>query len=401
MTPDTNASTETTQNAAAAPATSRIHLLSLTRRVVFEGQLQLRTALHIGAGRSTEVAASDLPVVRDIRGFPYVPGSSLKGVLRSTLEGWIRGLGETRPGMWACDPISPGDCCVPAAAREGIRKECEGRNDSQALYERHILDRSCTTCLLFGSPWVASRVRVSDLPVVNGEQVRVEIRDGVGIDRVSRTAREHMKYDFEIVPPGTAFELSITVDNPADHELGLVVAGLRAFDRGEALLGGKVSRGLGWVKIALEQVRVLTPEGFLSGSSGKIHKAIPSPGDGSQKPGRVDPPGTLEEVLERLRGLVASSGPLDQSALITLLRQNDIGDECLQQVKSTFQRLLDEAVKRKVIVGTSKAYRVPVGNAAGGEAQGAAVPEVEPLDRFEERMLKALADRLEEVRTHV
>jgi len=39
------------------------------------------TPIHVGAGRSPGIV--DLPVVRDMFGLPYLPGSSLKGVLKS------------------------------------------------------------------------------------------------------------------------------------------------------------------------------------------------------------------------------------------------------------------------------------------------------------------------------
>jgi CRISPR-associated protein Cmr4 len=43
--------------------------------------LYTRTPLHIGCGTSVDVV--DLPIMRErITGFPVIPGSSLKGVLR-------------------------------------------------------------------------------------------------------------------------------------------------------------------------------------------------------------------------------------------------------------------------------------------------------------------------------
>ena len=43
------------------------------------------TPLHIGVGRTVGIV--DLPIVRDSLGFPVIPTSSLKGALRSQLEG--------------------------------------------------------------------------------------------------------------------------------------------------------------------------------------------------------------------------------------------------------------------------------------------------------------------------
>jgi len=60
------------------------------------GTLELLTGLHIGAGKdSIEIGGVDMPVIKDARTQePYIPGSSLKGKMRSLLE-WK--LGEIEP----------------------------------------------------------------------------------------------------------------------------------------------------------------------------------------------------------------------------------------------------------------------------------------------------------------
>ena len=52
---------------------------------IFQGKLVLQTALHIGGG-TTDATTTDSPVVRTPDGMPYIPGSSFKGVFRSTVE---------------------------------------------------------------------------------------------------------------------------------------------------------------------------------------------------------------------------------------------------------------------------------------------------------------------------
>ena len=51
--------------------------------------------MHIGAGKgSLEIGGADNPVVKDAFGLPYIPGSSLRGRIRSLLE---NALGLTTP----------------------------------------------------------------------------------------------------------------------------------------------------------------------------------------------------------------------------------------------------------------------------------------------------------------
>src|SRR5580692_10074961 len=69
--------------------------LKLVGKLIFSGDLHCETGLHIGAGKgSLEIGGADNPVVKDAFGLPYIPGSSLRGRIRSLLE---NALGLTAP----------------------------------------------------------------------------------------------------------------------------------------------------------------------------------------------------------------------------------------------------------------------------------------------------------------
>ena len=55
---------------------------TFTNRLELQGTLKTVTALRISQGRSTEPIGSDLPVVKDALGKPFIPGDSFKGALR-------------------------------------------------------------------------------------------------------------------------------------------------------------------------------------------------------------------------------------------------------------------------------------------------------------------------------
>src|SRR6266567_2521069 len=64
-------------------------------KLIVEGDIACQTGLHIGAGKgSLEIGGADNLVVKDAFGLPYIPGSSLRGKLRSLLE---NSLGVTGP----------------------------------------------------------------------------------------------------------------------------------------------------------------------------------------------------------------------------------------------------------------------------------------------------------------
>lgn len=249
-------------------------LETLKKRVRVNGYLETRTPLHIGKGQALGATGSDLPIVLDSQGFPVIPGSSFKGVLRAQVEALIRGLEEGgNHYLRACDVISE-DYCVHRS--EWNPKP--GETNAQWLERmRRLLndeqDGICHVCRLFGAPYIAGKLYVADLVVIaeTWAPFLLQVRDGVAIDRESLTAASRKKFDFEIVPPGVRFKLELVLDNPKDYELGLLLRALQLFSEGMAFLGGQTSRGTGRVHIPMEQLTltVVTPESFLKGEEAR------------------------------------------------------------------------------------------------------------------------------------
>lgn len=222
---------------------------TLQNRMKIQGKLWTRTGLRIGVGRDTDVAGHDLPVMRNAAGQPFIPGSSLKGVLRSHIEALLRGLSadnKVQQHHLACMVLIAQERCIPDETIKGWRE-----TKSAAQISELVLKDSCLACQTFGSTWLASHIAVRDLPVQSDYWFgQFEVRTGVALDRDTATAREGMLYNFEIVPPGTQFRLVIEGDNLTDWQKGLLWLGLQPFVRGEARLGGATSRGLGQVELA-------------------------------------------------------------------------------------------------------------------------------------------------------
>jgi CRISPR-associated RAMP protein (TIGR02581 family) len=221
-------------------------------RFQVKGRLVFQTAMRIGAGGSGGATEQDLPVLKDLIGRPYIPGSSFKGVYRAHLERLLRGV---KPDL-AC-------VSVPRAKERNAAAGCLTQEDVDDLkrtfindpetLSQEILEKSCWTCRLCGAPWLASKLMVRDMPVVEETWFeRYLIRDGVAIDRDTETAAGQMKYDYEAVPAQTAFGFEMIIDNATDAELGLALLGLREFEAGLVTLGGGRSRGLGQAKLELD-----------------------------------------------------------------------------------------------------------------------------------------------------
>ena len=78
----------------------------------------------------------------------------------------------------------------------------------------------------------------------NPDDAVIQVRDGVVLDRDSHTAVKGLKYDYEVVPAGTAFDVRFDLDNPTEADEALFGAALFDWCAGGSL-GGFTSRGLG------------------------------------------------------------------------------------------------------------------------------------------------------------
>ena len=233
------------------PATSpprRLLFDRLRSRYRLQGQIVAVTGLRIGAGKSLDAAATDQPILRNADDTPFLPGSSLKGALRSALESILRGL--EHPRLRACDPFE--DPCIP-------RPEGDAPPPDLPEVEKKI----CTTCALFGSSFLAGRVFFHDARLCANATARSEVRDGVGIDRDLGTASGGIKYDVEVMPPGSRFELSMVMENVDETLLALVLQTVEMLGRGDVLLGGLTRRGLGQVRVEGLRLERTSPERLL------------------------------------------------------------------------------------------------------------------------------------------
>jgi CRISPR-associated RAMP protein (TIGR02581 family) len=233
-------------------------------RLELTGVLTNVTALRISSGRSTEPIGSDLPVMKDAFGRPLIPGSSFKGALRSRLESFLRGILGDNPKLVA-NPAVEEEWSITSQEMKKLKEDFP--NDLQLT--EAIIKQTDLPSRLFGSPWLASKFQVRDLTVLPDFWFgQYQERDGVSIDRDTETAADGKLYDFQVVPAGTVFEFKAIVENAEPWELGLLMVGLHQFETEQIPLGGGRSRGLGVVKLEIEQMQWLdvdnNPEKLIS-----------------------------------------------------------------------------------------------------------------------------------------
>lgn len=201
--------------------------------------LELRSGLHIGAGKDAiEIGGLDLPVVKHhFTQEPYIPGSSLKGKLRSLLE-WALGWVENDGSSWGSD------------------KNKQYKDDDSILRTfgtTHKQWRGGPTRLLvrdaYLEPAWAAAIRAQGLAFT-------EEKMEVTIDRIQGKAKDGGLRRTERVPAGARFELDMVFKifdwnsdgGKTDRDcLNRVLEGLKLLERDA--LGGSGSRGYGRVRV--------------------------------------------------------------------------------------------------------------------------------------------------------
>lgn len=219
-------------------------------RMWIPGRLRLDTPLRIGSGGMPSATDVELPVVKDSAQRPYIPGSSFKGAFRSHLEALLRALDP----KLACDCIAKPmtgtvDGCLTMEEVAQKKRDIEDASELSQV----LIQSSCWACRVFGSQWLASKVLFKDMRVCPETWFdHYQERSGVAIDRDTETAGEGLLYAVEAVPTDVEFEFGMMVENADEAEQGLILLGIREVERGQMLLGGARSRGLGWVTLKVK-----------------------------------------------------------------------------------------------------------------------------------------------------
>ena len=222
--------------------------IKLEGRIFITFQIKAQTGLHIGGSDTgIEIGGVDKTVIRDrLTNRPYVPGSSLRGKMRSLLEKYGGLVQNQRIGG-------------------GSIHSCNRAEDYA----------TCAVCQVFGVPGernfgTPTRLVVRDVHMTDASaralQDRTELpyteaKTEVSIDRVTSAANPRQ---FERVPAGAAFgpaELLYTVYNGSGcdprkdiERLTTVLEGLQLLE--DDYLGGQGSRGAGQVEFRDIAVKV-------------------------------------------------------------------------------------------------------------------------------------------------
>lgn len=215
---------------------TRYNALRLTLQLSPKGPLLVKAG-----GVSADPTLPDMQFVRTFHPQKgetvYIPGSSLKGVVRGFVEKALRTLDDERSWKWAC-PTFPDD-------QNSCAKKMEKVESSTAIY-----NGSCGACRIFGHTRLKGRASFTDLFPV--DEVKTEIRYGVAISRLSH-AVAHGPFEMEVAVSGT-FGGHLVLENFEIWQLGLLALALESMDQGLVKVGFGKNRGFGEVAVRVQEV---------------------------------------------------------------------------------------------------------------------------------------------------
>ena len=230
--------------------------VTLHGRLFIRGNIKAVTGLHIGgATGALQIGGVDSPIIRDpLSNRPYIPGSSLRGKMRS--------LSEKRHGLKQVGIGSDVRIHICKTKMVQVGKDKEPAPDDEQPY------KDCPVCTVYGVPGneyadaptrlVVRDVSLGDKSAKALEQAQTdmpysEVKWEATIDRVTSAA---VPRQIERVPAGAVFEgfeLVYSVYHASDlARLVGVVEALQLLE--DDYLGGLGSRGGG--KIAFEQIEI-------------------------------------------------------------------------------------------------------------------------------------------------
>jgi CRISPR-associated protein Csm3 len=218
-------------------------MTKLVKKIILSGKISLITGLHIGGTNSAMgIGGPDSTVIRNpMNNEPYIPGSSIKGKMRSLIEIQDGTIDSVPMGI-----VKHG----PSLSLSTVSARLFGSADSKNANQQpsRLIVRDC-------------RLLTPEENFSNTDLPFTESKTEVVIDRITSAA---MPRQIERVPATAEFELNMVLNIfDSDNEKELIETTNRAIKLLEDdYLGGSGSRGYGQIKIDIEKTEHRTEEHY-------------------------------------------------------------------------------------------------------------------------------------------
>ena len=272
-------------------------------------KLTTKSHLRVGAGEgSAAISAVDNPIIMALiydedkgedKRVPYIPASSLHGVIRSWVEKVLRSKNNPLPwddlknklgyegartqagkdfkNLLGGPPKEPASEGIEAEYQQKITDyenrlfaywqvypevcdplldvyRCEIVSDDAKSWKREWIEQTigrkipCKVCSIFGYMGQRGRIRLTHA-FPTKEELPLDIITRVAINRLTGAADEGKLFDLEAIPPGVTLYFFVIMENMKDEEKKRFDKGLRALNLQLASLGAHSTIGFGMVDV--------------------------------------------------------------------------------------------------------------------------------------------------------
>ncbi|GAN32044.1 MAG: type III-A CRISPR-associated RAMP protein Csm3 [Candidatus Brocadia sp. AMX2] len=222
-------------------------------KYIIKADLRCLTGLHIGGtDEGFEIGGMDNPVIKDpITGYPYIPGSSLKGKMRSLLE-WANNKVNFKQenGKWKGKLCECGNCdiCFIYGCSAATSVKEPTRLTIRDSFPKGLCEDNGKIL-----PEEQRKGTIETWKTYLGEKIYTEVKSENVIDRLTSEA---MPRSMERVPADSVFEVEMLFDlykNDDIQKLKKVFEGMMLLE--DSALGGSGSRGSG--KVVFENIKIM------------------------------------------------------------------------------------------------------------------------------------------------
>lgn len=211
----------------------------LLKKIVVRGKIHALTGIAIGGTNSAmAIGGVDKGVIRNpVNGQPYIPGSTLKGKMRSLLELQHGTIGATEMGIVKNGPSENYDHRSTKLFGNAVKNQNDKQRPSRVIVRDAYLDKNQADSDFFK----------------NTDLLYTEVKTEVVIDRITSRA---MPRQLERVPAGTRFDFEMVLNIfEEDNEKNLIEDMFSALRLVQSdYIGGAGSRGSGQIQFEIESV---------------------------------------------------------------------------------------------------------------------------------------------------
>jgi len=210
-----------------------VDLDTIKVRLIIDIVLRLESQMHIGAGEDNIEFTPESGIlmtrigVKDKSFYPYIPSSSIKGVLRSEAERIAKAFSKLD---------------------KYINYLCE-RYPEYCNIEKG--DKPCVICRIFGGNDLASHIIFSDgIPNKKTQKkFKTKLKPGIAINRKKQVSKDGSLFFIETLQPGAEFQFKMIINNISKEikplEFKVLQSLFKMVKLGFISIGGKKSTGMG------------------------------------------------------------------------------------------------------------------------------------------------------------